>query len=576
MGSFDCYCALCSGPLGKTWVKFGSKEAKWLARRARRLDLAKRRLAGEDVNESDEEDEDEESEDEAANEDHDTAPEVQSGHLKDSGADQTTEDSGESDEDSDEDSDDEEPRSVDKDEEKVSYDPTMLDLEVDWLDQGHVVGLNREDPDDPVAFISGTGEYEDYGVFRIEEPGEDPNDPQESQYSCYTTMSDDEDVVFPFHRRCLSFMVMAIGEKREDVIDTKVLYTVFSQHREDWAPALQLNYGGIVGPQQFWESVSGEEYVVADIGPNMKVGDILHDHIPTQLFAQDDQPLDLAHKVRRDPLAVLPYDIIYGILEELCLDDMRSLMQSSWYVFNITRDSGFWKQKLRTLIFPWFREASIILGKYFDSENLNWKNLFLWLENVTRPKFGMSGPFMGIANRRRIWEAFRPLVVQYKDIARPQAQIETTESERKAIFESSRSLYTAAVAYPVPPTARTVSTQFVHSWRETSHCSSVFDSYWNPNGALIGISITYSGARARVFGSTNGRPGSPLYIPAGDWIEELLIHTDNVDMFTEDQDPSQAKATSTNLPNGTAYIRSLTVCRKDIRSLREHVLSAWY
>lgn len=54
MGSFDCYCALCSGPLGKRWVVFGSKQTKWLTRRRRRVDVKKRRLAGEKVDESDE------------------------------------------------------------------------------------------------------------------------------------------------------------------------------------------------------------------------------------------------------------------------------------------------------------------------------------------------------------------------------------------------------------------------------------------------------------------------------------------------------------------------------------------
>jgi hypothetical protein len=61
MGSFECYCALCSGPLGIYSIKLGSSKARHLARR-------KRRLLGEDVEheESNESEDMEEKEDELA------------------------------------------------------------------------------------------------------------------------------------------------------------------------------------------------------------------------------------------------------------------------------------------------------------------------------------------------------------------------------------------------------------------------------------------------------------------------------------------------------------------------------
>ena len=45
-GSFDCYCALCRGPLYHS-LEFGLDSAKALARRKRRLEKAKRRRARE-------------------------------------------------------------------------------------------------------------------------------------------------------------------------------------------------------------------------------------------------------------------------------------------------------------------------------------------------------------------------------------------------------------------------------------------------------------------------------------------------------------------------------------------------
>jgi hypothetical protein len=49
MGSFDCYCALCSGPLGIGCISFGSSSEKALARRRKRVENTRRRLKGEKV-----------------------------------------------------------------------------------------------------------------------------------------------------------------------------------------------------------------------------------------------------------------------------------------------------------------------------------------------------------------------------------------------------------------------------------------------------------------------------------------------------------------------------------------------
>ncbi|KAH5253954.1 hypothetical protein HBI71_143270 [Parastagonospora nodorum] len=46
---FDCYCALCSGPLGIYSIKLGSAKLKHLAKRRKRVENKRRRLRGEDV-----------------------------------------------------------------------------------------------------------------------------------------------------------------------------------------------------------------------------------------------------------------------------------------------------------------------------------------------------------------------------------------------------------------------------------------------------------------------------------------------------------------------------------------------
>jgi hypothetical protein len=53
MGSFDCYCALCSGPLGIYFIKLGSTQAAALEVRRKWVENKRRRLLGEKVEHED-------------------------------------------------------------------------------------------------------------------------------------------------------------------------------------------------------------------------------------------------------------------------------------------------------------------------------------------------------------------------------------------------------------------------------------------------------------------------------------------------------------------------------------------
>lgn len=73
MGSFDCYCAICCGPLGLGFIRLGSSKPRPLARRKKRVENKAKRLKGEDVlNEDSKEWKDiEKEEDEQAREEED-------------------------------------------------------------------------------------------------------------------------------------------------------------------------------------------------------------------------------------------------------------------------------------------------------------------------------------------------------------------------------------------------------------------------------------------------------------------------------------------------------------------------
>lgn len=609
MGSFDCFCALCSGPLGKGWVKFSSKNEKALAIRRRRVGLKKRRLAGEDVNESDcDDDDDEMGKDTFHNDDEghqqssamgevdadrageESVPETRHGYhvalsldvmgeaggnteseirsdgagdrLSKNGDAEGSEDGWEDESDNDNNSDDEQSTSEADSLYVYGYDPTELSRkDVTWLDRGRTVGFNPEAPGVTKCFVSGLGQYNDYGSFHIKTPGNDPNDPQQDDYMCYTTFESDQHPTYPLHEACLQVLAKCLGLQKEDEIDRDVLYAVLSQNSEDYAPALSLDYGQIEGPEQFWSSIPGEEYVVSDPDCKVGFGQVIQSLIPSKLFRKDAELLQLEHKVQSDPLRKLPYDVLYEIFTHLSFTDTKAFTQSSLYVYTSTQNVTFWKHMLRLHVFPWFWEASAIIRDALDSENLDYKSLFLWLEAATRPEFGAQGPLMGIINRRRIWNVCQQLVPQYAEKVQPDKRAEPDEAEARAILDRAKCLQMPAVSYPIPKQTCTGSAQFIRSWGEISNRPSILDTYWNHNGALIGISITFIGDYPRVFGSTEGTLGNPLYIPSSEWIREIVVSIDDVNMFSRKQDRSQFQTVLDNVPYGTACIRSLTVNR---------------
>jgi hypothetical protein len=123
MGSYDCYCAICGGPLYHS-LQFGLKSAKALARRKRRLEKEKRRRAGEE-NLPDSENELESSDD--ANSDNDMVfP-----NGEDAG------DGGEADDEED----------YDTFEQDFSYNPELVDENsTEWVGNCRCLGFNADAP----------------------------------------------------------------------------------------------------------------------------------------------------------------------------------------------------------------------------------------------------------------------------------------------------------------------------------------------------------------------------------------------------------------------------------------------
>lgn len=128
-------------------------------------------------------------------------------------------------------------------------------------------------------------------------------------------------------------------------------------------------------------------------------------------LSESQTPLDLGNKVIKDPFRNTPYDVTYLILQYLSGDSIMALSRASWTILTRTRNSSFWKKRLSEDM-VWFWE----LQQYLKSSQhrvRNYKALYLWLDKRTQPLYGLTGAFMGIANRRRIWRPCAELAQRY-------------------------------------------------------------------------------------------------------------------------------------------------------------------
>ncbi|KKY13208.1 putative f-box domain protein [Diplodia seriata] len=267
------------------------------------------------------------------------------------------------------------------------YDPEVVSPEdVQWTYKAQVLGFNP----------NATG-IDNYRVYDA------------TQTACY-----------PIHEPCLKLLTRVLcGNDNIDNLDKDTLYHTISGLMGWDLP--KLDYGEpSVEHDQCWWSKPGEETANAKmmvIYPlsNPTFTTLLRNTVSTDDFALPTPPgttdpatsASLSARVRRDPFAGLPYDITHQILLLLPAEAVPRLATASYPVHAAVRSSarnpGFWRQALRRCM-PWFWELHVLMRHgTVDPEETDFKGLFLWLEACTRPRRGLEGPFMGVANRRRVW-----------------------------------------------------------------------------------------------------------------------------------------------------------------------------
>lgn len=136
-------------------------------------------------------------------------------------------------------------------------------------------------------------------------------------------------------------------------------------------------------------------------------------HIPDNVTMNHSTQSDLSAKVIHDPFGHLPYDVTSLIVGYLCGDAVLALCQASWLVCATTRHGAFWKQRIQRDM-AWCWEVQEL--KDDRSKEVDYKQMYLWLESKTRTKYGLTGPFLPLVNRRRIWRCCEEIADRYRQV----------------------------------------------------------------------------------------------------------------------------------------------------------------
>jgi hypothetical protein len=332
-----------------------------------------------------------------------------------------------------------------------TYDCSIISLEdAAWSIDLQCLGVNLDYPFPSKAFLSDIGCDDIYGAVSAE-PGSDSSAPDDlDHYSAYN--ENEDDLLFPFHPKCFELLQQTIAFRRgfhikakpllngdwelnvpSGDLDKDVLWRVFRNLQN--IAQLDISYGQPTPPQdQWWLINSGEELLIADPGKrNLHAMNAIHD-MWHEIYSPGLEP-DI--QVMEDPFAQFPLELLLIITSALQPRSLLNLMQASPHIRRgLGQDFAYWRQRFETAL-PWFYEVHSFLQDLLspdscDARELPRKSLshfFAWAYHTTTPRLGLHGPFMGIANRRRIWEVCDQLVGPYLALINPEYRNPEVEEE---------------------------------------------------------------------------------------------------------------------------------------------------
>jgi hypothetical protein len=247
---------------------------------------------------------------------------------------------------------------------------------------------------------------------------------------------------------------------------------------------------------------------------------------PSVNMTQQDQTI-------HDPFSVIPDDVMHMILSLLPAESIMAVRVVSEAIHNFTSRNEFWKWLMKWEM-PWLWELADI-----SSPTTNFKILYSWLDQKTKGYSGMKGPFMGIANRRRIWSTCEEIADKYHARLR-ETRIANASGGLEDFLEYAECLQMPRVLHPLPnETSAIIKSLWAHSWADIASRTANFESFWDSNGVLVGLGVCFGNDR-RTFGRTDGDSSAAgpitmqsIRIFKTDWIRGFVLHIPEIDMCDE-------------------------------------------
>ncbi|KAK4236390.1 hypothetical protein C8A03DRAFT_16969 [Achaetomium macrosporum] len=464
MGGFDTFCALCGGSL--VGAEIGSTAPSALRRRER---VVARKCEALERGDSISDTEDDEGED--------------------------VDEDGDDDEDGEEDGEEE----WWPDTEDRSYDPRLVSWEsLTWLSGSCCLGVN-------------------------------PQAEGDSRRPSYSKQDHSGLLVFPFHYCCFNILTQVLtGGNDTTKIDEDALFDTMARLVQTHSVCLDIDYGSISGQDQRWESIPGEEFSVTNPSSSPLITALLEQYLGKDVFQlRPAGPGITRDPCVQDPFSSLPPEVLHNIFRFLPGNNLLELLEASWAAFSATRRNAFWKWFLKHDL-PWVVELWPLLGEGLHHPELDYKAVYMWLNQATTPRYGMGGPFMVLANRRRIWGACEQLAPHYYR----HLQMRTLDAPEPGILQAAVCRHMVSVSDGAVPDASCSlqKTLFFYSQEEVGNRPAIYEAYWAESGYLIGLGAVV-GKQRRIFGRDGAKvlnsTKTAIRLESGDRITEmeLLIAT---------------------------------------------------
>lgn len=361
----------------------------------------------------------------------------------------------------------------------------------------------------------------------------------------------DFEPVFPFHGPCYYVLLRRVGDRIDGLqlmgglvaIDKGILFDVMRTLGDTYM--LNIGYGN-PNPQlegAHWHSNAGEEIFAANPGLVMRFEAQIRGMMSEGYFTlSKGTGFDLSGSVRQDPFQRLPFDIFLKIAEQC--EDPTSLLnwaKASWFANTAFRNAQeyFWTMVIRRQM-GWFFELLPCLDDSKLCHRLSMRAVFLWAACRFKPRLGMKGgPFLCIANRRRIWATpCTELTELYRSKLPPRLRATSREDGTQNFREMllSKSTWTYRYVVTHNKQARLYSKVqkclWVDEWEDTYEKTQIVEAFFmRSNGFLTGIALTTEGGERRMVGSINESPiRFEAVIPAEDWICAMIVHIPAIEL----------------------------------------------